>query len=179
MRVFVALDLPSEVQSQLAVQQFLLPIPRKVPRDQFHITLSYMGEMRETEVEALHDNLARLSEAPFDISLSGFGLFGRAKPNAVWAAVAPSTSLAHLAAKLDRAGRMAGAVIPARNFLPHITLGRFPAMKPEKAAPLERAVIAGAGFRAGPWEVEEMVLYQSTILPEGPRYDALARYLMG
>ena len=179
MRIFVALDLPGDVVSQLAVQQFLLPIPRKTPRDQFHITLCYMGEMRDEGVEALHEGLLRLSVAPFDLSLAGFGLFGKAKPNSVWAAVVPSEPLAHLQAKVERIGRMAGAEIPSRNFVPHVTLGRFPAMKPLEAAPLERAVINGAGFRAGPWEVAEMVLYQSTLLPDGARHDALARYTLG
>lgn len=176
MRIFVALDLPADVESQLAVQQFLLPIPRKIPREQFHITLCYMGEMRDDAIEALHEGLLRLKIAPFSLSLAGFGLFGKAKPNAVWAAVLPSDPLTHLQAKIERIGRMAGADIPARNFVPHITLGRFAPMKPDDAAPLERAVIQGAGFRSGPWEVPDMALYQSTLTPDGPRYDVLARY---
>jgi RNA 2',3'-cyclic 3'-phosphodiesterase len=176
MRVFLALEMPPDVESQLVVQQFLMPIPRKVARDQFHVTICFLNEMRENALEALHDDLQRIKIAPFALSLAGFGLFGKAKPNAVWAAVAPSAPLAHLAAKVERAGRLAGATLPARKFVPHITLGRFPAMPPEEAARLERAVINGAGFRAGPWDVAEMVLYQSTLLPDGPRYDELARY---
>lgn len=179
MRVFVALNVPEDVESQLAVQQFLLPIPRKVGRDQFHITLAFMGEMRDEELEALHEGLLRLRMGRFDLSLAGFGMFGKTKPHSVWAAVAPSEPLDRLAAKVERLGRVAGAKIPARKFVPHVTLGRFAAMGFEEAAPLERAVIAGAGFRAGPWEVEEMVLYQSTLGPDGPRYDVLTRYPLG
>ncbi|MGB3278480.1 MAG: RNA 2',3'-cyclic phosphodiesterase [Pseudorhodobacter sp.] len=176
MRVFVALALPPDVESQLVVQQFLMPIPRKVERSQFHLTLGFMGEMRDAELEALHEALLRIKMPVFELSLAGFGIFGKAKPNSVWAAVVPSQPLARLQAKVERAARLAGADMPARRFVPHITLGRFPPMLPEEAARLELAVIKGAGFRAGPWEVADMVLYQSTLLPEGPRYDALMRY---
>jgi RNA 2',3'-cyclic 3'-phosphodiesterase len=176
MRVFLALDLPADIESQLVVQQFLMPIPRKIERSQFHITLCFLDEMRDAALETLHDDLRALRITPFDLSLAGFGIFGRAKPNAVWAAVVPSDPLARLAAKLERLGRQAGATIPARKFVPHITLGRFAPLIPDEAARLERAVISGAGFRAGPWGVNEMVLYQSTLQPDGPRYDELARY---
>jgi 2'-5' RNA ligase len=179
MRVFVALEMPSDVESQLAVQQFLMPIPRKVERSQFHITLCYFGEMRDEALEALHERLMTFRVAPFEVALAGFGLFGKAKPNAVWAGVVPSEPLAHLQAKVEHAGRAAGADVPVRRFVPHITLGRFAAMKGEDAARLELAVVNGAGFRAGPWSVAEMVLYQSTLLPEGPRYDELMRYPFG
>jgi 2'-5' RNA ligase len=179
MRVFLTLDIPQDVASQLAVQQFLLPIPRKVDRDQFHITLCYIGEMRDDALEALHEGLVALQAVPFDVALAGFGLFGKARPHAVWAAVVPNTPLAHLTARVGRIARIAGATVPARRFVPHVTLGRFAAMGAEAAAPLERAVIAGAGFRAGPWKVEGMVLYHSNLTPQGPRYDLLARYPFG
>lgn len=176
MRVFVALDVPSDVESQLVVQQFLMPIPRKVDRSQFHLTLCFIDEMRDAELEALHEGLMALRMAPFEVALAGFGIFGKAKPHAVWAAAAPSEPLARLQAKVERVAREAGADVPARRFVPHITLGRFPAMQPEDAARLELAVINGGGFRAGPWETSEMVLYQSTLTPDGPRYDALMQY---
>lgn len=176
MRVFVALDVPDDVQSQLVVQQFLMPVPRKVDRTQFHLTLCFMDEMRDDELEALHEGLLALRMAPFELALAGFGIFGKAKPNAVWAAGVPSDPLARLQAKVERVAREAGANMPARRFVPHITLGRFPAMQPEDAARLELAVISGAGFRAGPWMAQDMVLYQSTLTPDGPRYDVLMRY---
>lgn len=176
MRVFVALEVPGDVESQLVVQQFLMPVPRKVDRTQFHITLCFMGEMREADLEALHDGLQALHMPVFEVALAGFGMFGKARPTAVWAGVVPCAPLARLAAKVERLAREAGAVVPARKFVPHITLGRFPAMVAEDAARLELAVISGAGFRAGPWAVAELVLYQSILTPDGPRYDELARY---
>lgn len=77
MRVFVALDVPSDVESQLVVQQFLMPIPRKVDRSQFHLTLCFMDEMRDAELEALHEGLMALRMAPFEVALAGSGFLAR------------------------------------------------------------------------------------------------------
>ncbi|MDN5786456.1 RNA 2',3'-cyclic phosphodiesterase [Pseudorhodobacter sp.] len=176
MRVFVALDVPHEVRSQLAVQQFLLPIPRKVDPAQFHLTLGFLGEQSDAVLEAVHEELLALRSAGFTLSLSGFGIFGKGKPHSVWAAVDPSEPLTHLQSKVERCARIAGVTLPACRFVPHVTLGRFAALNPEAATRLERAVVNGAGFRAGPWQASELVLYQSTLTPDGPRYDEAFRY---
>ena len=44
-RAFLGLDLPEEVRSALAVEQFLLPLPRKVDPGQMHLTLVFLGEV--------------------------------------------------------------------------------------------------------------------------------------
>lgn len=179
MRVFLGLDLPSEVINALAVQQFLLPIPRRVDPDLFHLTLVFLGEMERCSLEALDDNLQRLRTPDFEVALAGLGLFGKDRPRAVWAGVVPSAPLAHLQGKLERMARQAGAEVPARRFAPHVTLGRFPAMMGPEAARLEHAVIEAAGFRAGPWRAGEVVLYQSHLGPKGARYEHLAHYALG
>lgn len=176
MRVFVALDIPADIRSQLTVQQFLMPVPRKTEPSSFHLTLAFLGEVRDEVLEDFHTRLSAFSFPAFALSLDGFGLFGKARPTSVWASVVPSEPLARLQAKVEQAARLAGATLPSRRFLPHVTLGRFPPLGPDEAARLEHAVIQGAGFRAGPWNVTEMVLYQSTLLPNGPRYDVLMRY---
>jgi 2'-5' RNA ligase len=37
-------------------------------------------------------------------------------------------------------------------------------------------MVAETPFAAGPWEVRDMVLWQSHLGPRGSRYDELARY---
>jgi len=43
-RAFLALDLPGDIRSALAVQQFLLPLPRRIEPALFHLTLVFLGE---------------------------------------------------------------------------------------------------------------------------------------
>ena len=175
-RAFLGIDLPPEVRGVLAIQQFLLPLPRKVEPETFHLTLVFLGDCPEPALEAAHDDFAALREGAFPVQLQGFGLFGKDRPHTAWAGVSPSPALMHLQAKVETIARRAGCPIDARRFTPHVTLGRFPPPPFAETARLERAIAMGAGFRTDPWQVEELVLWQSNRTGRGPHYEALARY---
>jgi 2'-5' RNA ligase len=177
-RAFLALPLPDPVLSALRVQQFLLPLPRQVDPDSFHLTLVFLGEVQDHLLEAAHDHFIATRIPPFDIALQGLGLFGGAKPHAAWAGVAPSEPLTRLAAKLDHAARSAGIRTEARRFAPHVTLGRFPTPSPDDVTRLERAIAQGMGFTTDPWRVDHFDLYDSRQTTKGPRYDLLYRYIL-
>jgi 2'-5' RNA ligase len=174
-RAFLGIDLPPEIRGALQVQQFLLPLPRKVEPENLHLTLVFLGTCPEAVLEAAHAGFDALRAAPFALSLDGFGLFGKARPHTAWAAVAPSRELAHLQARVETIARRAGCPIDARKFTPHVTLGRFPPPAAPEAMRLERA-IATTPFRAGPWQVRDLTLWQSHLSPKGARYEVLERY---
>ncbi|MGA0541476.1 RNA 2',3'-cyclic phosphodiesterase [Neotabrizicola sp. VNH66] len=176
MRAFLGLDPPDHLRSALVVQQFLLPLQQSLAPETFHLTLVFLGDLTPGTAPALDEALSALRMPAFDLSLAGLGLFGGEKPRAVWAGVAPSDTLIRLQAKAEQAARRAGIDVPARRFVPHVTLGRFARLDPETQMRLERAVAAGTGFTAGPWPVREMVLWESLPSPKGPRYRELARY---
>lgn len=173
-RAFLALDLPEAVEQALRMQHFLLPLPRRV--HSFHLTLAFLGEQPEAVLRAAHEALCDLRIAPFSLFLQGLGLFGGTRPRAAWAGVAPSDALTHLQTRAETAIRRSGCPVAARRFVPHVTLGRFPPPKGADLMRLERAVAAGQGFATAPFEVAEMVLYESHLAAKGPRYHALARY---
>jgi 2'-5' RNA ligase len=175
-RVFLGLDLPAEVRSALAVQQFLLPLPKKAPVEQLHLTLVFVAAAPDDALEAAHEAWSALQIAPFPLQLQGLGLFGGDRPRAVWAGLAPSEPLMRLQAKVEQAARRAGLDPEHRRFSPHVTLGHFRPPGFAETAALERAVAGGAGFTAGPWQVTEMCLWQSHLTPQGARHDLLARY---
>ncbi|MGL4319483.1 MAG: RNA 2',3'-cyclic phosphodiesterase [Paracoccaceae bacterium] len=175
-RAFLALGLPDQARRALAVQQFLLPLPRRVPPEDFHLTLCFLGDaVPDDSLQALHETLQSLRLRAIEITLQGIGHFGGAKPRAVFAAVRPDPVLDHLAAKLATGARRAGCTIPHTRFVPHVTLGRFTRLPPEDLPRLERAIVAGAAFRLDPFRVTELTLYAST-LGDPPRYDVLATY---
>jgi 2'-5' RNA ligase len=175
-RAFLALPLPDEVRARLAVLQFLLPLPRRADPAGLHLTLTFLGVQPEPVLAAVDDGMAALRQAPFPVSVAGAGLFGGARPTAAWAAVAPCEPLARLQGKCDRVARAAGVQVEARRFLPHITLGRFPVPAPADALRLEQAVAAEAGFRAGPWQADRVVLFRSHLTRTGSVYEPLADY---
>lgn len=176
MRVFLALPLPDEVLSALRVQQFLLPLPRVVEPEGFHLTLAFLGEVQDWELEAAHERFLDCRVAPFELRLQGLGLFGGAKPRAAWAGVAASEPLARLQGKLEHAARASGIAVERRKFVPHVTLGRFSPPLPDEAARLEKAVALGGGFQTGAWRVDRFCLYQSHLSAKGARYDELFSY---
>ncbi|WP_283177453.1 RNA 2',3'-cyclic phosphodiesterase [Gemmobacter sp. 24YEA27] len=176
MRVFIGLEMPGSVREALVLQQFLLPLQRRVAAEDMHLTLLFCEDLADDLADALHVALSDLHLPGFALLLAGLGLFGGTKPHSAWAGVAPSVPLVALQAAVEAAGRRAGLDLPHRRFMPHVTLGRFSRPDPATLMRLERGIAAGAGFAAGPWHVDEIVLWQSVLTAGGPRYTELARY---
>lgn len=175
MRVFLALDLPMAIRSQLVLQQFLLPVKRKQPPENFHITMVFLGEADRFQLEELDAALMRLEVAPIELRIAGLGLFGGAKAHNLHAQVAANSELTALHDKLVRLARASGFAPETRRFTPHVTLaylkpGNF--HQPE----LEAAVARDAGFRTEPFEASELMLYRSHLRSDGAQYDELERY---
>jgi 2'-5' RNA ligase len=175
-RAFLGIDLPPAVRGALQVQQFLLPMPRKVDPEGLHLTLVFLGDCPEPTLDAAHEGFVALSARRFFLSLQGLGLFGKEKPRAAWAGIAPSPDLMHLQTRVETIARRAGCPLDARKFTPHVTLGRFPPPPPPDAMRLERAAALGQGFRTDPWEVAELTLWRSHLTNKGPQYQVLTRY---
>lgn len=173
-RAFLGLDMPAHVRSQLVLAQYLLPLARKVPPENFHLTLVYLGESQVSQLEELDTALGRLSFDPFEIQLQGLGLFGKSKPHNLHAGVAPSAELMRFQAKLEACARKAGFRLQARKFTPHVTLSYLG--KADHCANLEAAIALHGGFRSEPFSVREVVLFRSVLKPSGAQYDALAHY---
>jgi RNA 2',3'-cyclic 3'-phosphodiesterase len=175
-RAFLGIDLPLFIRGACQVQQFLLPLPRRVDPENLHLTLVFLGNCPEPALDAAHEGFQALRLDGFSLSLEGLGIFGKAKPHSAWAGVAPSTQLMKLQAKVETIARRAGCPVDARTFVPHVTLGRFSPPNPIDTARLERAVAFGSGFKTEPWEVSELTLWESRLFRGGPHYNVLARY---
>jgi 2'-5' RNA ligase len=175
-RAFLGIELPQAVRGALQVQQFLLPLPRKIEPEKLHLTLVFLGDCPEPALEAAHEGFEALREAGFPLALQGLGLFGKDKPNCAWAGVAPSADLMRLQTKAETIARRAGCPIDTRKYRPHVSLGRFPPPPPPETARLERATAMGAGFRTEPWQVTELTLWQSHLTGKGAHYEVLTRY---
>jgi len=117
-RAFLGIDLPPEVRGALQVQQFLLPMPRKVEPEILHLTLVFLGNCPEPTLEAAHQGFDALLEAGFALEIHGMGLFGKDKAHTAWAGIAPSAPLQRLQAKVETIARRAGCPIGARKFHP-------------------------------------------------------------
>ena len=178
-RLFVALPLPEEVQDRLEMLAHLLPLPRRVLPEHYHLTLAFLGDAVPDPVgEAAHEAFETIRLPPVTLTFRGAGLFGGRKPRSAHAEVLPDDGLARLQAKVETAARRAGAPFESRRFVPHVTLARF---RPHEVdlPRLESALLDVAAFAVGPVRVEAFALYESHLSPAGPDYDELARYPLG
>jgi len=179
-RAFVAIPLPDGVVRGLAATQAGLPAGRPVPAENFHLTVAFLGEHPTTVIEDVHLALQGIRGPAFSLSMSGVGLFGGARPRVLFAGIDPDPALSRLREKVLQAARGAGLRLDRERYSPHVTLARFNSgLKGEAAQEMRDFAARRMGFRAGPFTVEEFVLYRSTLGRNGPVYDELAVYPLG
>ncbi|RVV98971.1 RNA 2',3'-cyclic phosphodiesterase [Mesobaculum littorinae] len=174
-RTFAALDLPAATRDRLRMLGEMLPLKRRVPPENLHLTLVFLGELDDPTLESAHDGFDALRHPAFDLRIEGLGLFGGDRPRAVYAGVAPSEALMRLQAGVARAARTAGVALATRRFVPHVTLARWQPRGPDLVR-LEHAMAQMSGFATDPVEVTEFVLYRSDLGGGQARYTELCRY---
>ena len=174
-RAFAAIPLPDEVTEALERVQDDLPAGRPVLPEHMHLTLVFLGEVREPDLEEVHLAFQAIRPRRFEIALSGIGQFGGAAPRAVYAAVADDAPLRHLQSKLQQAARNVGIEVPARRFVPHVTLARLNRRR-EEAEPVARFVAQRTLVKPPPFHVDGFCLYRSRLGRDVPVYDELVRY---
>ena len=171
-RAFLALPLPESTLARLAALQFILPM-RPVPPEDLHITLVFLGEQSEAVLSDLHDLLEGLRAPRLSLALQGLDVFGGDKMRHVHARVHPDAGLIRLQSRLELLARQVAITVPARKFIPHVTLGRPDAPPDPRLAPL----IAATQVDPAPFDCDAVVMYRSTLLRRGgSAYDELARY---
>jgi 2'-5' RNA ligase len=180
-RAFLAVSLPAEARAcvEEAIESLRAAVPADVrwtPPDNHHLTLKFLGEIPEDKIDALVERAgAKLATvAPFEVALAGFGAFPSAREARVlWLGVARgAAALAKLARKLDSAARVAGAERERRPFSAHLTLGR---LRAPAGIELERLTSPTSAS----WTVDEVVLYESRLAPDGARHVPLAHLPLG
>ena len=174
-RAFVAIPMPEDTAARLAGLARGCPVGRRMPEDNLHLTLVFLGEVSDDGLEELHDALSAVRSGPVDLRFEGLGVFGEDRPRALWAAVAADPALVALQRQVERAARRAGLSPEARRFVPHVTLVRMKGRR-EDAGPLANFLGERAGRTAPPLTAVAFSLMSSRLRPDGAVYEELARY---
>lgn len=174
-RLFVALDLPEEVQLSLAPLARGLGDIRWLTSDQQHLTLRFIGEVDNGLMEDVVDALAMVPGAPFELRLKGIGHFPpRGELRVIWVGVEKSLELGRLKGRIDRALDHLGLARENRKFTPHVTLARL--RRPPEPHRLASYLMAHSLYRSAPFAVGSFSLYSSWLQPDGPEYTLEASY---
>ena len=173
-RLFVAIDLPEDLRKTVSDIGRDLPGARRVPTEQLHLTLRFIGEVGDETLTAVRSALAGISGMPFPLTLRGVGHFPPGRhPRVLWVGIEESAPLLELQKKVELALIDAGIPPEERKFSPHLTLARLKETPSAKVAALEERY---ASFAAGPFPVKEFHLYASSLTREGALHTRIQTY---
>lgn len=191
MRLFVALDLDDNIRSRIArflegVRGFA-PGARWVRPDSLHVTLKFIGEQTEAQVE-IKRALAGIEADRLVIKLGGYGFFPDARaPRVFWIGIDGGSRLTSLAETVD--SKLVPLQIPKEEhaYSPHLTLARSAGasgsprqQKRDRAnrsfQRLQEKLAALPAPEFGTMTAREFFLYRSQLSPGGSKYTKLAGF---
>ncbi|MBI1214698.1 MAG: RNA 2',3'-cyclic phosphodiesterase [Alphaproteobacteria bacterium] len=177
LRLFTGLSLPPEISAQLHLLQGGVPGARWTAEGNYHITLTFIGEVDENLGEDIDEALSAVKVPPFSLSLTGAGVFQQGdEPKVLWMGVGHDETLFRLKEKTDRVFEKYRIPFAARKYTPHVTLARLKKPEEEKLAEF---LAAHGSFSTESFEVKNFLLYESRSTADGPVYDPLRSYALG
>jgi RNA 2',3'-cyclic 3'-phosphodiesterase len=176
LRLFIAVDLPAELRPVVARLLQGIGGARWTRPEQLHITLRFLGDTPEDQLDDLRARLRQVRTPHFELTLRGTGVFppvgGRKPARILWLGLDPPEPLQTLKHAVD------GVLGPdpetaKRGFSPHLTLARFPT-RPRND--LDTFLGEHAGFDGDRFVVSDFHLYRSTLRPQGALHEIVESY---
>ncbi|MDP3283432.1 MAG: RNA 2',3'-cyclic phosphodiesterase [Desulfobacterales bacterium] len=179
MRAFIALRLPENILSSINkiqedLKQCRLPV-RWVRPENIHLTLKFFGNINESDTEIIGIAMSDCAGCCSSLTLSakGIGVFPSvARPRVIWAGLSGQASmLLSFQDALEKRLEESGFKKEDRPFKGHLTIGRFKdRVDSEK---LIEAMRKHKDFNTDVFDVGEIILFKSDLLPAGPVYTEL------
>jgi len=183
-RAFIAIDIDPQVRENIsrAIGQLSSRVlgVRWIAPANFHLTLKFLGDVEQAQIEAISAALEeRLRPFPrCTINAKGLGAFPNLRrPRIMWIGLA-GNELATLAAQVELALLPLGFAPEKRNFTPHLTIGRWRQTdRPSKT--LGQELESWKDYEFGATRVDEVILFQSVLKPEGAIYTRAKAVTLG
>jgi 2'-5' RNA ligase len=180
-RLFIAIELEDRVkEALLGLQQSLGRfdrVVRWVTRDQMHLTLVFLGEVRDDRVPAVCEAVKRAADRsePFELTFTGSGCFppgGRVR--VVWAGIEePTGALLRCQAACAEELEAGGFPRESRPYSAHLTLGR---VRDDTTRGELRDHVGRIELAPLPQSVDAVHVVQSRLAPSGAQYSKAASY---
>jgi 2'-5' RNA ligase len=184
-RSFIAIDIPEPLRAKMEELQRGLKRAdadvRWVRPEGIHLTLKFLGSIREEDVEklALVIGPAISSWAPFELRIHGLGGFPSSRnPRIVWVGIdRGSAEASSLQKAIENQATEAGFPPEPRAFKAHLTLGRVRSSKGKGS--LTQAIENHRDAEIGTFWANEVHLFKSELKPSGAIYTKLRTFPMG
>ncbi len=139
-----------------------------------HLTLRFLGATPDSRLPTIRNAMERAAahHSPMTLSLDKAGVFGsRYAPKVLWLGFEDFTELSGLFADLEQQLAEVGFEPAYGNFVPHITLARIKQVVDKRK--FWQTIEANSPNGKQPIHINELTLYQSFLLKEGPEYKPL------
>ena len=183
MRLFIALDIPEEIRARLAEfverVRLLALDARWAKPESLHVTLKFIGEVKEERLDAIKQTLTAIKTRPFEVKFEGIGYFPPNKsPRVFWAGVHATNDLPKLAAAIDNKLAQLGIEREEKPYHPHLTLARAGSRPGVSRAfqRLQEQLATEELPHFGTMTAQEFYLYQSRLSRGGAQYAKLERF---
>lgn len=178
-RLFAGIEIPPDVSERIHLLTGGIPGARWTKIENYHVTLTFIGDVSEAQIDDIDEALAGIDCPVFDLEITGTGSFAQGDdPKVLWLGIAENPVLLMLKKRIDNALDRYDIPFERRSrFIPHITLARFRQMPDEDG--IGAFMQAHNLFKLPPLPVEDFVLYESYSGSEGPVYQPMEYYPLG
>jgi 2'-5' RNA ligase len=145
---------------------------RWVHDEGLHLTLKFFGEVAPERLDVIAEavRFAGQDTGSLDLRLDGLGAFPSVvRPRVLWIGIDGPPALEVLYDRLERGAEAIGFPPEGAPFRPHVTLGR---VREGHRLPANGLEEAGRTLTAAPFVGSRLVLYESVLTTQGPRYEA-------
>jgi 2'-5' RNA ligase len=170
-RTFIAVELPERFIPEIERIESALNTPgiKLVEPKQVHITLKFLGDISENNVEPIASALSQVNCHPFEARIKGVGVFPKpAYIRVIWLGAEGNFEALH-----SEVERVLSSFEFEKDdkFSPHATLARVKQLR-DKASILEK-IKKLENIELGTMNVDYISLKKSTLTPKGPIYETL------
>ena len=172
MRIFVSIDIPEEIKSDVIKIQENLPefFGKKTAKENLHLTLKFLGEINEKKVEEVKKKLRKIKFDKFESKIDCVGVFDEKFIRIIWLHMSDCDELQK---EIDE--KLKDLFDKEKRFMSHLTIARVKSIKDKKKflEELKKIEISKIKFK-----VENFYLMKSKLTSEGPRYEILKEYVL-
>lgn len=179
MRLFIALELDDEIRAEIFEEIKYLkshfPKIRWVNPENLHITLKFLGDVEENDIEDICAAIDTVTEnrEGFSLEVVNLGCFPDMKyPRIVWAGCGEGSAYAaDLVKALDDELKDLGFKPENHKYTPHITIGRV--KQPSFAKGIETIISDAPRIEFGFLDISNITLFMSELKKTGPVYSPI------
>ena len=175
-RSFIAVPVPKQMANQLGdlaaqmAYQDKSNAVRWVDQENYHITLAFLGDQEEQDLEQLAEVLdENLQQNSLSVTVSHLSPFPEGRPKLIAAMINRNDELRELHRQVVSSLYASPVSVDKRRFTPHITLGRYRHSKNQFAGTIPTSMDLTA-------ELAEVTLFESTLTEAGAVYQAIFRF---